>query len=143
MREVTFGEYLEFIKKHDYVIIENQKIEIGKPISIKTFQPHNFKLETTTVWSFPERGKWATHHANAKYRGNWAPQVPRNLILQYTKPGDTVLDAFLGSGTTLIEAYNNHRIGVGVEIDKGYCELAEKRIINSRSLFAAAEKKNE
>ncbi|WP_297437898.1 hypothetical protein, partial [Thermococcus sp.] len=70
MREVPFEEYLEFIKKHDHVIIENQRIDIGEPIPIKIFQPQNFKLETTTVWSFPDRGKWATHHANAKYRGN-------------------------------------------------------------------------
>ena len=117
MREVPFEEYLEFIKKHDHVIIENQRIEIGKPIPIKTFQPQNFKLETTTVWSFPERGKWATHYANAKYRGNWAPQVPRNLILQYTKPGDVVLDAFLGSGTTLIECKLLGRHGIGVDIN--------------------------
>lgn len=117
MREVPFEEYLEFIKEHDHVIIGNQKIEIGRPILIKTFQPQNFKLETTTVWSFPDRGKWATHHANAKYRGNWAPQVPRNLILQYTKPGDTVLDAFLGSGTTLIECKLLGRHGIGVDIN--------------------------
>lgn len=117
MREVPFEEYLGFIKKHDHVIIENQRIEIGKPIPIKTFQPQNFKLETTTVWSFPERGKWATHYANAKYRGNWAPQVPRNLILQYTKPGDVVLDAFLGSGTTLIECKLLGRHGIGVDIN--------------------------
>ncbi|WP_206204594.1 site-specific DNA-methyltransferase [Thermococcus sp. MAR1] len=117
MREVPFEEYLEFIKKHDHVIIENQRIEIGKPIQIKRFQPQNFKLETTTVWSFPERGKWATHYTNAKYRGNWAPQVPRNLILQYTKPGDVVLDAFLGSGTTLIECKLLGRHGIGVDIN--------------------------
>jgi hypothetical protein len=33
---------------------------------------NEFKKEITTVWSFPERGKWATH--NPKYRGNFAPQ---------------------------------------------------------------------
>ncbi|WP_048151655.1 DNA methyltransferase [Palaeococcus ferrophilus] len=117
MREVLFEEYLKFIKKHDHVVIEDQKIEIGKPLPIRTFHPQNFKLETTTVWSFPERGKWATHYANAKYRGNWAPQVPRNLILQYTKPGDVVLDAFLGSGTTLIECKLLGRHGIGVDIN--------------------------
>ncbi|HRV15960.1 MAG TPA: site-specific DNA-methyltransferase, partial [Spirochaetota bacterium] len=45
-------------------------------------QLKDFKEELTTVWSFPERGKWATH--NAKYRGNYAPQVARNLIQRYT-----------------------------------------------------------
>ncbi len=117
MREVPFSEYLDFIKKHDHVVIGGQKIEIGKPIPIKTFQPQNFRPETTTVWSFPDRGRWATHYANAKYRGNWAPQVPRNLIMQYTKPGDIVLDPFLGSGTTLIECKLLGRHGFGVDIN--------------------------
>jgi len=117
MKEVPFEEYLNFIKEHDYVIIENQKIEIGKPIPIRTFQAVDFKLERSTVWSFPERGKWATHHTNAKYRGNWAPQVPRNLILKYSNPGETVLDAFVGSGTTLIECKLLGRHGIGVDIN--------------------------
>mgnify|MGYP001591475146 CR=1 FL=1 len=60
------------------------------------------KVETTTVWSFPERGKWSTH--SAKYRGNCAPQIARNLILLYSQEGDTVLDPMVGSGTTMIEA---------------------------------------
>lgn len=42
----------------------------------------NFKLEMTTVWSFPKRGNWATH--SGMYRGNWSPYVPRNLILKFT-----------------------------------------------------------
>ena len=41
------------------------------------------ETETTTVWSFPKRGDWATHKPT--YRGNWAPQIPRNLILKYTQ----------------------------------------------------------
>ena len=65
-------------------------------------QPENFELETNTVWAFPERGKWATH--DAKYRGNWSPYIPRNVILRDSKEGDTVLDQFVGGGTTAVEA---------------------------------------
>ena len=61
-----------------------------------------FKLEMTTVWSFPKRGNWATH--SGMYRGNWSPYVPRNLILKFTAEHDWILDQFMGSGTTLIEA---------------------------------------
>ena len=63
--------------------------------------PEIFKLEDTTIWSFPERGNWATH--SGKYRGNWSPYIPRNIILRYSKKKDWILDQFLGSGTTLIE----------------------------------------
>lgn len=117
MREVPFEEYLEFIKEHDNVIIENVKLEIGKKWEIKTFEPADFELETSTVWSFPERGKWATHYLNAKYRGNWAPQVARNLILKYSRKGEVVLDAFVGSGTTLIECKLLGRHGIGIDIN--------------------------
>ena len=63
--------------------------------------PENFKLQDTTIWSFLERGNWATH--SGKYRGNWSPYIPRNIILRYSKKKDWILDQFLGSGTTLIE----------------------------------------
>ncbi len=89
-------------------------------------------------------GVWTFNGESKKRIGHPAPfprQLPYRCIKLFSYVGDVVFDPFLGSGTTLIEAYNNHRIGVGVEIDKGYCELAEKRIINSRSLFAASEKK--
>ena len=33
----------------------------------------------TSVWSFPNRGNWATH--DAKWRGNWSPYIPRNIRL--------------------------------------------------------------
>lgn len=65
------------------------------------YNPKDFRLESTTIWNFKERGNWATHSGD--YRGNCAPQIPRNLILKYTKEGDIVLDPFCGSGTTLIE----------------------------------------
>lgn len=82
------------------------------------------EIPQTTVWSFPDRGKWATH--NAKYRGNWAPQIPQNLIELYSKPGDTILDSMVGSGTTLIETKLLKRKGIGFDIHKEVVELAKK-----------------
>ena len=128
MREVPFEEYLEYARKHDHVIIENTKLEIGKKWRIEAFEPRNFEPETTTVWSFPDRGKWATHYLNAKYRGNWAPQVARNLILKYSKKGEVVLDAFIGSGTTLVECKLLGRHGIGVDINYEALMLAWDRL---------------
>lgn len=64
--------------------------------------PDEFNLECTTVWSFPQRGRWATHKSD--WRGNWAPEVVRNLILRYSKEKDHLLDCMVGGGTTAIEA---------------------------------------
>ena len=69
---------------------------------ISKWEPDAFELEMNTVWSFPKRGDWATH--DAKWRGNWTPYIPRNIILRYSQEGDLVLDQFAGGGTTLIEA---------------------------------------
>lgn len=85
-------------------------------------------VERTTIWSFPERGKWATHRFTATYRGNFAPQIPRNLILLYTEPGEVVLDPFVGSGTTLIECKLLGRKGIGVDINPCAIELCNKNL---------------
>ena len=75
---------------------------LKNPKRIKSWVPKNFGEETTTVWSFKQRGSWATH--DGRYRGNWSPYIPRNVILKYSNPGETVLDYFSGGGTTAVEA---------------------------------------
>lgn len=90
------------------------------------WEPENFEIETNTVWSFPDRGKWATH--DAKYRGNWSPYIPRNIILRYSKENDIVLDQFVGSGTTLVETRLLNRRGVGVDINPEAIKIAEEHI---------------
>ncbi|MCS6861549.1 MAG: DNA methyltransferase [Abditibacteriales bacterium] len=75
---------------------------LARPKRITHYQPKDFHLETTTVWSFKQRGNWATH--DGRYRGNWSPYIPRNLILRYSQPNELVLDPFVGGGTTAVEA---------------------------------------
>ena len=88
-------------------------------------QPENFELETNTVWSFPIRGKWATH--DAKYRGNWSPYIPRNIILRYSSEGDIVLDQFVGGGTTMVEAKLTGRNGIGIDINPQAVALSQDK----------------
>ncbi|MEI0476577.1 TRM11 family SAM-dependent methyltransferase [Brachyspira pulli] len=82
---------------------------------IKKWEPDDFELEMTTHWSFPNRGNWATH--DAKWRGNWSPYIPRNIILRYSQEGDLVLDQFVGGGTTLVEAKLLNRNIIGVDVN--------------------------
>lgn len=85
-----------------------------------------FELETNTVWSFPNRGKWATH--DAKYRGNFSPYVAKNIILRYSKPNDLVLDQFVGGGTTLIECKLNNRNAIGIDINPNAVETTKSKL---------------
>lgn len=85
-----------------------------------------FELETNTVWSFPKRGKWATH--NAKYRGNFSPYIAKNIILRYSKEKDIVLDQFVGGGTTLIECKVNNRNAIGIDINPNAVEITKNKL---------------
>ena len=88
---------------------------------ITRWEPDDFEMEMTTHWSFPKRGDWATH--DAKWRGNWSPYIPRNLMLRYSQVGDLVLDQFAGGGTTLVEAKLLNRNIIGVDVN----DIALKR----------------
>ena len=89
-------------------------------------EPESNDIPTTTVWSFPERGSWATHKPT--YRGNWAPQIPRNLILKYTQEGDLVFDPMVGAGTTLIEAKLLNRDAIGIDINPQAINLSKEAL---------------
>ena len=93
---------------------------------IAKWEPENFELEMTTHWSFPKRGDWATH--DAKWRGNWSPYIPRNLLLRYSKEGDLVLDQFAGGGTTLVEAKLLNRNIIGVDINDNALARCKSKI---------------
>jgi SAM-dependent methyltransferase len=108
---------------------------LSHPKRIKSWEPTDFRLENTTVWSFKQRGNWATH--DGRYRGNWSPYIPRNLILRYTKPGDLVLDPFVGGGTTAVEAKLLGRRCIARDINPASVEmtLGNLRFNLPRTLF--------
>lgn len=93
---------------------------------IKKIQLDEFAQEKTTVWDFPVRGAWATHKPD--YRGNFAPQIPRNVILNYSNEGDLVLDPMIGGGTTLIEARLLNRNAVGYDVNQNAVNITSERI---------------
>jgi SAM-dependent methyltransferase len=99
---------------------------IGRTKKISSWVPKEYEEETSTVWSFRQRGRWATH--DGRYRGNWSPYIPRNVIMKYSQPGDTVLDYFVGGGTTAIEAKLLGRKCVGLDINAAAVELTKDNL---------------
>jgi DNA modification methylase len=64
-------------------------------------------------------------------RGHPAPfpaEIPRRLIGMFSFVGDTVLDPFLGLGTTTLAAMETYRNSIGFEIDPTYLALAKQRL---------------
>lgn len=74
---------------------------------------------------------WEMQPASAKHEGHPAPfpeELPRRIIKLYSFVGDTVLDPFLGSGTTMKVAKKLRRNSVGYEINAKYLETIKKKI---------------
>lgn len=127
MTEVTPREYREFRRTHSSVLIEEVEVNLRGPWTVTAAgPPPEYTPEKTTVWSFPDRGDWATHSGN--YRGNWSPYIPRNLLLRYSKPGDLVLDQMVGSGTTLVESRLLGRNAIGVDINPDALMVSQDRL---------------
>lgn len=82
--------------------------------------PSNLWTDVTVpFWSMPEN----TVHPTQK-----PEKLLAKIILASSNPQDLVLDPFLGSGTTSVVAKKLQRKFVGIEIDRFYCCLAEKRL---------------
>src|SRR3989442_1138778 len=127
MELVTDDDFNRFLKNRKTVTIADKQIPIGNSLKVTVVGPSkNYVPESETVWSFPDRGTWATHNGN--YRGNWSPYIPRNLILKYRRPKDLVLDQMVGSGTTLVECNLLGRNAIGVDINREAIMVARDRL---------------
>ena len=81
---------------------------------------------TDSLWVLDARDSSGAHQAD--YHGNFIPQIPRQMLRRFTKAGDAVLDPFVGSGTTAIEAARLGRGCVGVELSPQVARIARERI---------------
>ncbi len=83
---------------------------------------------TDSLWLIEKRDTSGAHLGH--YWGNFVPQIPHQLLLRYTKRGDWVLDAFAGSGTTLIECRRVGRHCLGVELNPAVAAEARALVEN-------------
>lgn len=89
----------------------------------------------TTVWSFLPHNKkgFNKDEFNIKHPTVKSIDLFERLIELLSKENDTILDPFIGSGTTAIAAVNTNRNYLGFELDKTYFDIAEERIKIAKS----------
>ena len=66
-------------------------------------------------------------------------EIAERLIRMFSFVGDTVLDPFVGTGTTMVAALRHGRNSIGYEIDPTYADGARRRLTDSKGMFSTAE----
>lgn len=116
--------------KH-YVRILHKSLTEFKPSKVSDINLNRWKeyedIMTDSLWLIDKRDSSGAH--SNTYHGNYIPQIPQQFIKRFTKKGDTVIDPFLGGGTTLIETQRLGRNGVGIELQGDVAQLAKDNIL--------------
>jgi len=124
----------------EFILMERKHGGYRKP-SVATrvlsiISNENHKQWFQSIWSGVTGASTQYHPAP------YPVELAERLIRMFSFVGDTVLDPFMGTGTTSIAANKWGRNSIGVELDPQYFELAEKRIHKATgSLFSNAEVK--
>lgn len=109
---------------HEYILIfsqETPKLESGgRESGIANL---DFVEWTKSIWRFDTESPKRVRHPTP-----FPEELPRRLILLYTGVGDSVLDPFLGSGTTAVAAKRLGRHYIGYDISEEYCQIARQRL---------------
>jgi DNA modification methylase len=122
------------IVKLDYEFILIFK-KLGKPLKVSKQIKEKSKLNKDE-WNQYFYGHWnfsgekQNHHLAA-----FPEELPKRLIKMFSFIGDTVLDPFLGSGTTSLAALNLSRNSIGYEINREYRDVIKRRLQKSISVY--------
>jgi len=81
------------------------------------------------VWTFP------SVRANDDHEAKFPVELPRRVLKLLSDPGETVLDCFMGSGTTAVAALLEGRNFIGIELNELYAHLASEKIAQETGIF--------
>lgn len=110
-------------------IFENILIfkKTGKPIERTSKENKDLSKLTKQEWMVYTKGIWQFEHDRSDHPASFPEELPKRLIRMYSFVGETVLDPFAGTGTTLVVADKYLRKGIGYEIFKNYSKDVHKR----------------
>jgi site-specific DNA-methyltransferase (adenine-specific) len=134
--------FYEHLPTYHPIKSKTERTDIGRVRNVNAMRSKQYREMDRTTWietgeRYPtdviEFSNWngalfgktkdATKHPTQK-----PVDLCAYLIETYSNPGDTILDPFMGSGTTGVACVQTGRNFIGCEIDEGYFKIAEKRI---------------
>ena len=108
---------------HEYILVFCKGTFKRHPVRQNSIGRDDFLENTKSIWRFP-----ATSAKKANHPAPFPVELPLRLIHLYSFVGDTVLDPFMGSGTTAAAAVQAGRHYVGYEINEEYVFTAMNRL---------------
>lgn len=121
-------EFILIFKKYGNPPKVNKEIKEKSKLS-----QQEWKEFFTGHWNFPGEKQY-------KHLAMFPEELPRRLIRMFSFIGDTVLDPFVGSGTTLLVAKNLNRNSIGYEINEDFLPLMKEKLgIEENKLFKDVE----
>lgn len=111
-------EYEDLRSEYEYLTREYE--DLRRHFSVTADVPY------TDVWTFPTVQGYQGKHPCEK-----PVSLMRHIVTSSSREGATVFDPFMGAGTTGVAAMQTGRDFIGIELDKGYFSIAEKRISNA------------
>ena len=139
-----------FTNAHETIIWASKDQNSKYTFNYNAMKSLNGDIQMRSDWSLPIcSGKERLIFNGNKLHSTQKPEaLLSRIILSSTNIGDTVLDPFLGSGTTAVIAKKYNRNWIGIEKEKNYLQEAKKRIekidtLNNQDLQTLISKKNE
>ena len=105
---------------------KNVNAETGRTLKHMVFKEESIQYN---VWEMQVARNKTTHPAV------FPAQLAHDHIITWSNPGDIVLDPFVGSGTTAIEALRLNRHYIGFDISEEYCEMSRTRIQEAKGII--------
>jgi len=121
----------------EYILLFKKQGNAPKPTQV---QKDNAKM-TNKEWNTYFNGHWNFAGAKQdKHLAMFPEELPHRLIKMFSFPNETILDPFMGSGTTALAAKNLNRNSVGYEINSDFIHIIKQKI-NTNDAFTKTELK--
>lgn len=133
------------IPPNAYVTLEHEHILIFRKDGLRSVTGDDRKNRYNSSYFWEERNKWfsdlwtditgeiqrSTEHNSREVTAAYPFTLPYRLIQMYSIQGDTILDPFLGTGTTSLASASSARNSIGFEISEEFINSSRKRLQNS------------